>query len=93
MGQPDPRALAEDRFCLYAQPIIATRGADATTPPYVELLLRMLDEHDQLVPPMAFIPAAERYNLMPAIDRWVIRTAFAHARAAAASARRETSPD
>ena len=37
----------------------------------------MLDERGKLVPPMAFIPAAERYNLMPAIDRWVIRTAFA----------------
>ena len=36
----------------------------------------MVDEQGQLVSPMAFIPAAERYNLMPAIDRWVIRTAF-----------------
>jgi EAL domain-containing protein (putative c-di-GMP-specific phosphodiesterase class I) len=50
-----------------------------------ELLIRMVDEHGQLVPPMAFIPAAERYNLMPAVDRWVIRTALpmiARARAA-----------
>jgi EAL domain-containing protein (putative c-di-GMP-specific phosphodiesterase class I) len=37
----------------------------------------MLDERGELVPPMAFIPAAERYNLMPSIDRWVIRNAFA----------------
>ena len=50
-----------------------------------ELLIRMVDEQGQLVPPMAFIPAAERYNLMPAVDRWVIRTALpmiARARAA-----------
>jgi EAL domain-containing protein (putative c-di-GMP-specific phosphodiesterase class I) len=37
----------------------------------------MLDENGKLVPPMAFIPAAERYNLMPAIDRWVLRMALA----------------
>ena len=36
----------------------------------------MIDENGELVPPMAFIPAAERYSLMPSIDRWVIRTAF-----------------
>jgi EAL domain-containing protein (putative c-di-GMP-specific phosphodiesterase class I) len=37
----------------------------------------MLDEHGEIVMPMAFIPAAERYGLMPSIDRWVIRNAFA----------------
>jgi EAL domain-containing protein (putative c-di-GMP-specific phosphodiesterase class I) len=36
----------------------------------------MLDEHGQIVPPMAFIPAAERYNLMPMVDQWVIQNAF-----------------
>jgi EAL domain-containing protein (putative c-di-GMP-specific phosphodiesterase class I) len=43
---------------------------------HCELLIRMLDENGKIVPPMAFIPAAERYNLMPAIDRWVLRTAL-----------------
>jgi EAL domain-containing protein (putative c-di-GMP-specific phosphodiesterase class I) len=38
-----------------------------------ELLLRMIDSKEQLVLPSAFIPSAERYGLMPAIDRWVIR--------------------
>ena len=37
----------------------------------------MVDERGDSVLPMAFIPAAERYNLMPAVDRWVIRTALA----------------
>ncbi len=69
------RALEENRFCLYAQPIQAMHRA-ADTPPYTELLLRLRDENNELVPPMAFIPAAERYHLMPAIDRWVITTAF-----------------
>jgi EAL domain-containing protein (putative c-di-GMP-specific phosphodiesterase class I) len=68
------RALAENRMLLYAQPIVPLAG---TAPPHHELLVRLLDERNAVVPPMAFIPAAERYNLMPAIDRWVIRTAFA----------------
>jgi diguanylate cyclase (GGDEF)-like protein/PAS domain S-box-containing protein len=69
------RALAEHRFCLFAQPVHATRG-DNQTPPYIELLLRLRDENNQLIPPAEFLPAAERYNLMPEIDRWVITTAF-----------------
>jgi len=36
----------------------------------------MIDERGELVPPMHFIPAAERYNLMPKIDRWVVETAL-----------------
>ncbi len=44
----------------------------------IELLLRFRDEEGRLVVPGAFIPAAERYGLMPTIDRWVIETALAH---------------
>jgi EAL domain-containing protein (putative c-di-GMP-specific phosphodiesterase class I) len=40
--------------------------------PQYELLLRMRDEKGDLVPTTTFIPAAERYNLMPSLDRWVI---------------------
>lgn len=70
------RALAEERFCLYYQTImpLATHSQGET---YGEILIRMVDEQGELVPPMAFIPAAERYHLMPAIDRWVVRTALA----------------
>jgi diguanylate cyclase (GGDEF)-like protein/PAS domain S-box-containing protein len=68
-------ALSAGRFCLYAQSIVPvdTRQHSA---PMSELLIRMVDERGEIVPPMAFIPAAERYNLMPAIDRWVTRTAL-----------------
>jgi EAL domain-containing protein (putative c-di-GMP-specific phosphodiesterase class I) len=69
------KALDESRFCLYAQEIVEVRGPSKRGI-HVELLVRMLDEQGKLVLPMAFIPAAERYNLMPAIDRWVIRSAF-----------------
>ncbi len=68
-------ALKANRFCLFAQPIVGIGPVDPTER-HFELLLRMVDVHDQMVPPMAFIPAAERYNLMPAIDRWVVRQAF-----------------
>jgi diguanylate cyclase (GGDEF)-like protein/PAS domain S-box-containing protein len=69
------QALAEDRFCLYYQTImpLATQNRGEI---HGEILLRMVDEQGELVPPMAFIPAAEHYYLMPAIDRWVIRTAL-----------------
>jgi len=68
------RALADERLVLYVQPIVPLAGGG---PAHHEFLVRLLDEHNEIVPPMAFIPAAERYNLMPAIDRFVIRTAFA----------------
>ena len=71
------RALAEDRFCLHAQPVHGTRDDRQDASPYTELLLRLRDDQGELVPPTSFIPAAERYHLMPAIDRWVITSAFA----------------
>ncbi len=69
-------ALEQNRFCLYAQEIIRLSDANERGA-HFELLLRMVDTHGNLVPPMAFIPAAERYNMMPALDRWVIRAALA----------------
>jgi EAL domain-containing protein (putative c-di-GMP-specific phosphodiesterase class I) len=68
-------ALKANRFCLFAQPIVGIGAVDPAER-HFELLLRMVDARDRIVPPMAFIPAAERYNLMPAIDRWVVRQAF-----------------
>ena len=67
-------ALENDRFCLHLQTIAPLRPG---LRPHAEVLVRMLDEEGGLVPPMAFIPAAERYDLMPLLDRWVIFHAFA----------------
>lgn len=65
------KALDEGLFELMYQPIMPLSGEDGAHVLY-EVLVRMR-EGDQRVPPMAFIPAAERYDLMPAIDRWVVR--------------------
>jgi diguanylate cyclase (GGDEF)-like protein/PAS domain S-box-containing protein len=60
------------RLRLYAQTITAlsTPQPDGL---WIELLLRVLDEDDQIIPPGAFLPAAERYGLAPEIDRWVVQ--------------------
>ncbi|MGE5088262.1 MAG: EAL domain-containing protein [Candidatus Levyibacteriota bacterium] len=68
-------ALANDQFCLYGQRVQDIHG-DPEISPYTELLLRLRDANGELVPPTSFIPAAERYHLMSAIDRWVIATAL-----------------
>lgn len=67
------QALEENRFLLYYQKIKSVHHGNVVDDVQYEVLLRMLDEQGRLVPPQAFIPAAERYNLMPNIDRWVIR--------------------
>jgi diguanylate cyclase (GGDEF)-like protein len=68
-------ALDEQRFCLYAQKIVALNDRCAPGG-HIELLLRLRDKDGGIVPPGDFIPAAERYGLMPLLDRWVVRHAF-----------------
>ncbi len=65
------QALEEGRIILYQQAIQATRYAEASGQ-HIEILIRMLDSDNKLVPPSTFIPAAERYGLMADIDFWVI---------------------
>ncbi|MBL8472418.1 MAG: EAL domain-containing protein [Rhodocyclaceae bacterium] len=67
-------AIAERRFRLMCQPIVALR--DKLCQPHYEVLLRMVDEHGKEVAPFQFIPSAERYGLMPAIDRLVVDMTF-----------------
>lgn len=67
------RALDEDSFVLYTQAIVGL----ARSQRHEEFLVRMRDQ-DTIIAPGVFMPAAERFNLMPLIDRWVIRNAFAH---------------
>jgi Amt family ammonium transporter len=69
------KALAEDQFVLFAQPILPL-CADHTEPRF-EFLLRMVADNGELLPPEKFLSAAERYQLLPAIDRWVVKAALA----------------
>jgi diguanylate cyclase (GGDEF)-like protein/PAS domain S-box-containing protein len=69
------RALNDNRFFLEAQPIVPLQG-DRQAKRNYELLVRMRDESGRVVPPGAFLPAVERYNLSQRLDRWVITTAL-----------------
>jgi len=78
-GNPIERirqAIRNNGFDLYAQDIVALR--DTAEPKLMhELLIRMRDEEQNLVPPGTFLPIAERYGMMPDIDRYVVRKALA----------------
>jgi diguanylate cyclase (GGDEF)-like protein/PAS domain S-box-containing protein len=63
-------ALDQGRYRLYKQ-LIVPLAADSTAE-HVEILLRMVDDKGEIVPPMAFLPAAERYGLMTLLDQWVV---------------------
>ncbi len=69
-------AVEENRLELFFQPIIGIGSNRDTGRGHYELLLRMRGEDGELVSPDQFIPAAERYNLMSVLDRWVIREAL-----------------
>ncbi len=63
-------ALASDKFVLHYQPIVSVDNAEI---PNYEVLLRMLGDRGEIVPPMMFIPVAERFGLATEIDYWVIK--------------------
>ncbi|GGP26693.1 EAL domain-containing protein [Silvimonas amylolytica] len=65
------RALEKNQFRLYAQEVVRLQPGPSAR--HVEVLLRLAADNGEIIPPMAFIPAAERYGLMPEIDRWVLR--------------------
>ncbi|BCB27850.1 hypothetical protein SKTS_27360 [Sulfurimicrobium lacus] len=69
------KALEEQRMELHYQPIVQ-RDAPADLVSHYEILIRMRSESGQLIAPGAFLPAAERYNLIATIDRWVVSTYF-----------------
>jgi diguanylate cyclase (GGDEF)-like protein/PAS domain S-box-containing protein len=69
------KAVEEDRFCLYSQ-VIRPIGNTMSKGEHYEVLIRMLDEKGQILSPEMFISTAERYNIMPQIDRWAIHRLF-----------------
>jgi diguanylate cyclase (GGDEF)-like protein/PAS domain S-box-containing protein len=62
-------ALEDDCFVLHAQPIVSLKGEPPTR---YELLLRLVGEDGDLIPPATFLYVAERFGLAPELDRWVI---------------------
>ncbi|MCP4340191.1 MAG: EAL domain-containing protein, partial [Desulfobulbaceae bacterium] len=68
------QALDEDRFCFFAQPIVSVNNNQIR---HFELLIRMRDEQGKIVPPGAFLSAAERYDIIEKIDVWVFNHACA----------------
>ncbi|MGE5232969.1 MAG: EAL domain-containing protein, partial [Acidobacteriota bacterium] len=68
------KAFEEGRFLLYHQPIQPLQ--ESSRERLSEVVLRMRGEDGEVITPNAFIPAAERYHLVPAIDRWVVREAL-----------------
>lgn len=69
------QALQHDRLTLYQQPIVPLRP-DLGREDRFELLVRALDEDGGLLQPGQFLPAAEKYNLSPKIDQWVVESFF-----------------
>jgi len=69
-------AVDGNHFQLYAQPIVSLQP-ERPAPLRFELLLRLPDGHGQVHTAAHFLPHAERYHIMPAIDRWVVREAIA----------------
>src|SRR5690606_20947927 len=69
------RACEENRLEVYNQPIVPF-GSNRDPRGHYELLLRMRNEQGELIGPAEFMPAAERYNVMPMIDRWVVSQAL-----------------
>ena len=70
-------AMEQDRLLLDYQEVLPLDPA-VQRPMHIELLLRLREENGEVALPGAFLPAAERYGLMPVLDRWVIRTALAN---------------
>jgi len=73
------KALQGGDFELFyqrIQPLSVSQNPVQANIQHNEILIRMIDEDSHFLPPKAFIPIAERYDLMPAIDRWVVEAAF-----------------
>ncbi len=64
-------ALAKDEFTLYCQPILALSGPDRF--PMGEVLVRLREEEQAMLPPGEFLPVFEHFRMMPELDRWVVR--------------------
>ncbi len=67
------QALEDDLYCIYAQEILSIENY---TDKHYELLIRMYGEKGEIIPPGSFLVAAERYNIISKIDRWMVKNTF-----------------
>ena len=68
------KALKQDEFVLFCQPILALKGSGGFV--MAEVLIRQREEEQALLPPGEFLPLFEEHEMMPLLDRWVlVRTA------------------
>ena len=81
------RAVNDNQFVLYGQ-WIRPLGRSGQRLSHCEVLLHLRDESGEVITPASFLPAAERYQLMPVIDRWVVRATLATLRELPAAALR-----
>jgi len=65
-------AIEKDEFSLFCQTIVPL-AAGAIQTQYYEILVRLMEEEESMMPPGAFFPVAEKYGLMPRLDRWVVQ--------------------
>ena len=73
-------AMRQNRFTLYCQAVHPLKNRKRRAYHY-EILVRLTDQTGHVVTPAAYLPAAERYHLMPQLDRWVVREALERLRA------------
>lgn len=74
-GERVARAIEDNDLCLYGQKLLALQPG-ASEPSWLEIFVRLQEPGGRLIGPGAFLPAAERFGLMPQLDRWVIANAF-----------------
>ena len=67
--------IDDEQFMLYCQPIVPLSSSESQQHHY-EVLIRKISLDGNIMLPVTFIPSAERYLLMPNIDRWVIKNTF-----------------
>ena len=72
------QGLVDNRFVLHFQELAPLWAGDESDGVHMEMLVRLRDDAGAIVPPGAFIPAAERFGLMPQLDRWVVDTTLAN---------------
>jgi len=70
------QALDNDEFALYCQAVLALAGSERH--PMAEILVRLREEEQAMLPPGEFLPVFEHYRMMPQLDRWVVRKVVQH---------------